>query len=233
MNVWMYWHDWNEMPDYISQCVEIAEKRVGPITRLDKVNLFEYLYEGACFTAELIHHRAGGIHTYAVRSDYIRVKILQKYGGIWLDPDTIVLNPLLKWKVEALLNDFVYYRDPNGLVPVGFMASAPKGKIISEYSARQDDLISQNKVFKSELGSRLLTLIINELGVGTQIARELVCPIDFRERIKFYQLSEPDIPEDALCVQLYNRVFKKELHDITPDMMVSRLIQRELEKTHG
>ena len=33
----------------------------------------------------------------AQKADYIRLKILYKYGGIWLDADTICFNKIVSW----------------------------------------------------------------------------------------------------------------------------------------
>lgn len=89
--MWVYWELVNgatKPPDYIQLCLYIIKKngsRYFNVVLLDEQNIFTYLPD-----------LRKDINTLpiALKTDYIRVKLLYEYGGLWIDADTILMNNL-------------------------------------------------------------------------------------------------------------------------------------------
>lgn len=89
--LFVYWELINgatKPPDYISMCLELIKKngsRFFNVVALNEKNVFDYIPD-----------LRKDINTLpiALKTDYIRVKLLYNQGGVWLDMDTILMNNL-------------------------------------------------------------------------------------------------------------------------------------------
>lgn len=102
--IWTYW-DSDEIPDIISKCIE-SWKRYNPdhqVVLLNKANVPKYLTDIDIFKMK---HAT----TPARTSDFIRLNILKKYGGIWMDASIICTRNL----------DWVHATCQNNVDVVGF-----------------------------------------------------------------------------------------------------------------
>ena len=87
-HIWAYW-DTNELPDIINKCID-TWKKYNPtyeITILSKDNIRDWLPETDVFSFRYAT-------THQKTSDFIRILILAKYGGIWIDASTILTESL-------------------------------------------------------------------------------------------------------------------------------------------
>ena len=128
--IWIYWEniDGAKCPTFVKLCIDSIKKHLGKynLIILNEKNIKKYLPELRKDFDNLM---------IAQKVDYYRVALLYKYGGIWLDADTIVLKdikPIFKKLEEGY--DYVgfgctgmkcrngYFRPSNGI-----MASRPKG----------------------------------------------------------------------------------------------------------
>lgn len=99
--------------------------------------------------------------------DYLRVKLLYNYGGIWIDADTIVYKEPIE--IKELLNKYDIIVSTNNLknksrfINNGFIATNKKGKNISLYLNKINSIISKRKINKfCELSLPVITKIIND-----------------------------------------------------------------------
>jgi len=89
--LWVYWELKNgaqKPPDYIELCFETIKKNSMKnfnLIFLNEKTIFNYLSSLRKDINEL---------PIALKTDYIRVLLLEKYGGLWMDADIIMLNPL-------------------------------------------------------------------------------------------------------------------------------------------
>lgn len=89
--MFVYWELINgstKPPDYITMCLDLIKKngsRFFNVVQLDEKNIFDYLPD-----------LRKDINTLpiALKTDYIRIRLLHKYGGLWADMDTILMNNL-------------------------------------------------------------------------------------------------------------------------------------------
>lgn len=88
-NIFTFWEPFNSMPGIIKLCIKTWKKYLPKdykIIILDYHNLKYYL------NLRLINKILCKKMTLPIQADAIRVAILQKYGGIWMDSDTIITN---------------------------------------------------------------------------------------------------------------------------------------------
>jgi hypothetical protein len=92
-NIFIYWEQgWNNAPTICKYCLQSWKlyNTDWRIIELDKNNLFEYLD----ISYEKQFHK---IKPVQMRSDIIRINLLKKYGGVWVDATTFCTTPLNSW----------------------------------------------------------------------------------------------------------------------------------------
>ena len=89
MQIFSYWEPKQNIPTYLQLCVETWKKNLPgfPITILDNSNIKQYI-DIDSYGANLF----SGKFSLPQIADAIRAMLLEKYGGIWFDLDTIILN---------------------------------------------------------------------------------------------------------------------------------------------
>lgn len=103
--IWLYWHDTNP-PEIVKRCYEKIIK-LHPdydIYFLNDSNVSKYIPEYDVFS----------IKSLPLRSDYIRLNLLYKFGGIWLDSSILIFEKLdfyLNLLNKNNSNFFSYYID--------------------------------------------------------------------------------------------------------------------------
>jgi hypothetical protein len=103
-NIWMYWENKKNMtkPNYLSLCFDTVQKHCHKkfnIFLLDEVSVYKYLPDLSKDLDKKLSIQQ--------KSDYIRYYLLYKYGGIWLDSDTIIMNDLTSIVKHLEYYDFV------------------------------------------------------------------------------------------------------------------------------
>ena len=85
--IWKYWENKPgcEKPEYIKFVDESLKKHTSAkIIEVNPNNLHEYLPD--------INPNINKLKKIAQKSDVIRANLLYKYGGMWLDSDTLVVR---------------------------------------------------------------------------------------------------------------------------------------------
>lgn len=89
MDIWAFWEPEATMPAYLRLCVETWRQIPGAdIHLLNYRNLWKYIDIDA-YGPNLFN----GSYHMAQIGDAIRAMLLEKYGGVWFDVDTIVIRP--------------------------------------------------------------------------------------------------------------------------------------------
>jgi hypothetical protein len=89
--LWVYWELINgatKPPEYIQLCLDIMKKNTSKTFKmvlLNEKNVFDYIPDLRTDINDL---------PIALKTDYIRIKLLYLYGGLWMDTDTIVMTDL-------------------------------------------------------------------------------------------------------------------------------------------
>ena len=90
-NIWMYWENKSgkTKPEYLKLCYQTIQKNCKNsfnINLLDEKTVYKYLPNLRKDLDEYLN--------IPQKTDYIRLALLYKYGGIWIDSDTIVIKDM-------------------------------------------------------------------------------------------------------------------------------------------
>jgi mannosyltransferase OCH1-like enzyme len=170
--LWVYWEnkDGKTTPSIIELCLEIMRLRLSNnfrMIKLDQHNIVEYIPE--------IKERKHILEKLIIahRVDYYRVLLLNKYGGLYLDADIIVLNDLGDIIKKLEENDYIGfgctgYRCTNGYgKPSNWaMGSKANGIMISRLKRHLEnklDNITEDKIEYHTFGKIAIWEILNQL----------------------------------------------------------------------
>lgn len=141
--IWLYWQDEKVSSTTAQLCIDHI-KQLHPdytIHLLNRISVLDYLPD---FPSQLLHKDAN----YA--SDLIRLMLLEKHGGIYLDV-TVLLSKRLDWATILQQKDcaeaVLYYTDENTLeeefpmVESWFIVAIPQSEFISAWRAEYQNSI--------------------------------------------------------------------------------------------
>ena len=102
--IWMYWETMpgKKKPGYIDLCIDSVKFNCGKcfdIRILDNKTIYEYLPE--IKNIDLSHLNL------PQKVDYYRYSLLEKYGGVWLDADILVLKCICPFYNKLKNSDYV------------------------------------------------------------------------------------------------------------------------------
>jgi mannosyltransferase OCH1-like enzyme len=119
---------------------------------------------------------------------------LEKYGGIWLDSDTLVMNSLdTLFSMMEKGKDGFFFLENGKNVMNGVFGSRPGTPLMSEWKKRMLDILyGKETMFWNSLGSELLDSMHNSLFSNYSMMNGLntVSPVDWRKCVSEY-LEKP------------------------------------------
>ncbi|ARF09082.1 capsular polysaccharide synthesis protein [Catovirus CTV1] len=136
--LWLYWEsiENEKIPDYINLCYESVLKHCSNsfnIVRLDEKSILNYLPEISDMNLQL------NDLLIAQKVDFYRVCLLYKYGGLYIDADTLVMRDPIEIIDKTNYYDYVGFGCTGekcnygyGKPSNGIMASRPQGKLMSK-----------------------------------------------------------------------------------------------------
>lgn len=149
--VYQYWE--GKMPEYIKTCMNSVQKACQAdginYVRLTPDNLNQYVdnLPDNWYKLTQIAHKA----------DYVRAVVLYKYGGIWLDADTLAQSNL-KMLAEDLKNtDWVVFADENDEFSIGVIGIRKGSPLLKKWIDGMNDKLKDRFDFQwTELGYDIL-----------------------------------------------------------------------------
>ncbi len=175
--LWYYWETMagKKKPGYIDLCYDSIThncKNCFDIISLNEKNINTYLPE--------LKNKINLDHlSIPHKTDYYRYALLEKYGGIWIDADTVVVKCLCPLYNQLMRSNKDYMgfgcgksrgsceRNPNDTknYPVnGLMMSKPKTQFMKCVKDKSVEIIQNNKTFDYHaIGRGVLNNCINEM----------------------------------------------------------------------
>lgn len=144
--IWTYW-DSEDLPEFVSKCID-KWRRLNPdwsVTVLNPKNLKDYIPETDIFKLKFAD-------TKPRQSDFVRLHVLPKFGGVWADASVIPTRSW-DWVIEEQKkkgSDFIgYYRrgaTTNSEYPVieSWFFACPKGS--NFVSKMRDEMMTMNSL---------------------------------------------------------------------------------------
>jgi hypothetical protein len=230
--VWAYWenHRRPRRSEYLDLCTETIEHHVAPLelrvlSRDDAVT----------WLPDLDVDRWESLPAPNFRSDYVRSRLLQRYGGIWIDIDTVALAPLSQLLDELDGTGMVCFGKELGRFFGGLCAAAPATEFVDSWVEGQDKALSRRADW-SELPYAALAQ-----DVTWELARRLpwkalpmgrVAPVPWYEWRRFFsRLESPTrlLQSSPITVVLWNVVMGPILRDQTrAELLASRTLLSRL-----
>ena len=154
--LWLYWE--GKMPEYIKLCLKTIYHHNNQDFNIKLLN------------QNTIHHYLKSIHPkidslpIPQKTDYYRIKLLNHFGGIWCDADTIALKSFYPLWIKALDYDYVGFGcsykkcfNGKGYPSNGVMISLKNRKLINRLSNLLDEKLNKNiKIEYFTLGKILI-----------------------------------------------------------------------------
>jgi hypothetical protein len=138
--VWAYWEDGPRAarPAYLDLCLETIKRHTPPLELrvLSRQDAYRWV-------PDLDTERWEGLPLPNFRSDYIRSRVLERYGGIWIDVDTIAMAPLGELLAELDHTGMVCFGRELGRFFGGLCAATPGTAFVESWVADQDRMLSR------------------------------------------------------------------------------------------
>jgi hypothetical protein len=141
-HIWTYW-DTTEIPEMVQKCLSTWKKNNPDyeITILNRENLSTYIPDVDIFNLKFADSPAR-------ISDFIRLYVLSKYGGIWIDASSIVPKSL-NWisDLGSQIDYIGYYKESNTTmehhksIESWFFACPPRSNFVSKW---RDEFMRMN-----------------------------------------------------------------------------------------
>lgn len=173
--IFTFWEPSRKIPGYLKLCIKTWEKYLPEyeIIILDYHNIYYFLDE------PLISKILSKKMSLPIQADAIRVAILNKYGGIWMDVDTIILNR----EFLAQLKNFelVMFGDQkNKTQNIGFIYATKNCILINEWLKgiiNNVNLYKQNLIIKTNNINRKLNNSIDKMNHWNYLGNGIIDPI--------------------------------------------------------
>lgn len=97
------------------------------------------------------------------KADYVRVYLIQKYGGIWLDSDTLVVDKLdILFEHLEKANGFLVRQD-DGAICNGIFGSVAQTELLNRWLHEMNSILKQKgeRISWGEIGNDILTNLHN------------------------------------------------------------------------
>lgn len=170
------------------------------------------------------------------RSDYVRSRVLQRYGGIWIDIDTIALAPLTQLIAEVDDTGVVCFGREVGRFYGGLCAAAAGAPFVEMWAAEQDKALDRCEDWSSMSYAALaqdVTWHVARRMPWKALPMNRVAPVPWHQWRRF--LSRVESPRTVLAaappvVVLWNAVMAPLLRPLSSEQLLHsrRLISRLL-----
>jgi Capsular polysaccharide synthesis protein len=140
--VWTYWEDGprSKRAAYLDLCLETIRRQGPPL----EVNLIGR-DDASKWLPDLDVERWEELPAPNYRSDYVRSRLLQRYGGVWIDIDTIALAPLSTLLSEVDEAKVVCWGHELGRCFTNLVAAAPGAQFVDAWVEEQDRMLDRSR----------------------------------------------------------------------------------------
>lgn len=232
LTVWTYWE--GPCPDWIRACSRTIAAST-PNLRLLTPESFDRLRDR---DRDIDLSRLRVAH----RADYVRAFLLQRYGGLWVDADCLVMQPLQPVLDLLAEHDMVGHRERSGLVSNAFLAARSGSRIAANLYDRVCTVLrSRRPLGWTSIGAEPLSAVVAEDPRGWhELPCERVQPICWSHPEAFFAERMPAeherlLDQEAICYMMSNTEVCKHLaRNPKADLMkASTFFSFLLERTSG
>ena len=231
---WLYWENKdNHVPRNVKLFVTLIKRNVEHLTIVTNNTLCNYID-----VLDASHLCV------AQRVDYYRAKLLHKYGGIWLDIDTVMLGNIDDVYGTFLASDKEVCLSVTELpsnVCLQYLISKPKSKIFELWYKAIEAVVKKGISVRYTCFGSLLARIITRYNLSDTVLpfpNELIFRLGSKHYQKFYSLDAEHInknmdtlkKEDKRLVILYGSTGMYQ-NPISKHCLLGRIIDHAFKKT--
>jgi hypothetical protein len=221
--IWLYWEDLpgRTKPPHIALCHETIHANAGvPVEVVSNENLRDFLPDIHANIDGVTQKRKPDEVSLAIKADFVRAFLLERYGGLYLDSDAVVLQPLHEVFDAIEEKGFACMRKtsrPQHRIPNNFIGSLPEAPIITMFARHlRYQLERRTKYEWGETGAKTLTPIVNgNMDKAFIFPEHRVHPVINNDQEIFAQEGKQAanvLPADALVCMLFHGIFDKSHH---------------------
>ncbi len=233
--VWTYWEDppRRARPAYLDLCLETIERHAppSPLRVLSRGDARTWL-------PDLDLERWEALPAPNFRSDYVRSRVLQRHGGIWIDIDTVALAPLGTLLDELDETGMVCFGRELGRFFGGLCAASPGAAFVDAWVDAQDWALSKSTDWSTlpypALAQDVTWSLARRLP-WKSLPMEKVAPVPWYQWRRFFsRLESPRrlLAASPVTVVLWNAVMDPLLRETgRDDLLASRILLARLLRT--
>ncbi|HMK62366.1 MAG TPA: glycosyltransferase [Acidimicrobiales bacterium] len=232
--MWSYWEDQpgQSREVYLDVCLETISRHAPPLELrcLGRDDALRWL-------PDLDVERWRSLPAPNYRSDYLRSRVLQRYGGVWVDVDTVVLSPLVELLECAEGKGPVSFGREHHRFFGGLCAAVAGSPFVDAWVEEQDRVLTRHNDW-STLGYAALAQDVT-WGVArreqwTSLPMGRVAPVPWYQWRRFFSRVESPgrlLAAQPITVVLWNAVMSPRLRPwdrgrlLRSHTLVSRLIR--------
>ncbi|MEM6963160.1 MAG: capsular polysaccharide synthesis protein [Bacteroidota bacterium] len=142
--IWFLWlQGFDDMPHLVRKCWTswLTHHPDWEIIFLDKNNLYDYVN-----IKTILEDRSTIIYA-ASQSDIIRINLLRRYGGVWVDATCFCQRPLESWLPDYLAAGFFAFHRPgyDRMLSSWFLAATADNLLVEAYCATVNEFWKNNQ----------------------------------------------------------------------------------------
>jgi len=194
--IFTFWEPIERIPGYIKLCIKTWKKFLPlyDIKILDYKNIKDYL--GHSLFENLICENM----TLPIQADAIRVALLNKYRGIWMDADTIVLNGEFLQELKSF--ELAMFGDKKIKTQnIGFIYSSGNSSILKKWL---NEIIYNVQIYKKYLEKNQSNLVVDNKWkkmnswdyLGNGIINKLVKNATYKQFCRLDRQKMNSLPEN-------------------------------------
>jgi mannosyltransferase OCH1-like enzyme len=150
-NIFTFWEPRDKIPGYLKLCIRTWKKFLPSY----EIIILDYQLSKKLLGLDLFSKIICKNMSFPLQADAIRVALLYKYGGIWLDTDTIILNSeFIKKFIDYELGMFGEVKKK--IQYIAFIYSIKNSSLLTEWL---NEIIIRVKTYKSILFNKNNTII--------------------------------------------------------------------------
>ncbi len=208
--VWMYWE--GDRPEWIERCHNIALRSAADVRLLSPEDFARLWDSDLDIDLRPLHP--------GQRADFVRAYLLARFGGLWLDSDCVVMQPLDCVLGHLRHYDFIAHRERTGnWFANDFVGAARDSKIAAQFYANVcKTLRSKKRIGWIEIGACALSPAIEaRLAPCLELKVERIQPLCWSAYAPFLKIAngsehEKAFDNEAICYMLSNQTMQRELH---------------------
>ena len=184
--IYTFWEPKENIPGYIRLCIKTWKKSLPQY----KINILDYRKSKKLIGEPIFSSIVCKKMEMKIQTDAIRVAILKKYGGIWIDADTIILND----KVIKIFQKYelsMIWEENRKFHYIALIYALKNSSIISEW---QKKIIYKVKKYNDYLLNKFKFSNLENISIrmnnydylGNSIIDQIIDNITIKDRIFFH-----------------------------------------------